>query len=406
MKEEYRRIMKMVQDGKISAEDAAELIEAFHDAPAEPEPAAAGATQSEPTHEPKSKEDVFAKIISQFDQLTKDVAKNVNWQDLNSQLRTGVSKSAEIIKETIDQASKGRKGWGVFFGQSTAKTVDLPLTIDSSKILMLEGVSGDIFVEGGYENASVHIEAVFRAYSEDEAREIAERYTPILEESDHFVTLKHSETDHLSADVTVRLPFGVAVEIKSVSGSVEIKNTHAGARIQGTSGDLNLTGLTGVVDVNLTSGLIRVSDSKTSMTQIESKSGDIRLTDVDGGITVRSSSGDIRMFRCSGRNISAEAASGDVSLDLILPVAGTVNVRTVSGDVLLEIADGSDCRVNLNTIRGQVSSSLILQDESRDNLSLRGKLGDGSGTLDASVVNGSIHLGLRDSTEAKAEFQD
>ena len=36
MKEETRRIMKLVQEGKLSPEDAAELIEAFSDAPDEP----------------------------------------------------------------------------------------------------------------------------------------------------------------------------------------------------------------------------------------------------------------------------------------------------------------------------------------------------------------------------------
>ncbi|MFM9874093.1 MAG: SHOCT-like domain-containing protein, partial [Fimbriimonadaceae bacterium] len=36
MKDEVRRIMQLVKDGKLSPEDAAELIEAFQDAPDEP----------------------------------------------------------------------------------------------------------------------------------------------------------------------------------------------------------------------------------------------------------------------------------------------------------------------------------------------------------------------------------
>jgi DUF4097 and DUF4098 domain-containing protein YvlB len=93
-----------------------------------------------------------------------------------------------------------------------------------------------------------------------------------------------------------------------------------------------------------------------------------------------------------------EAASGDVSVDLAAPVDGAVNLRTVSGDVSVEVPDGSDCRVSLSTLRGTVSTTLELQDAAQASLTLTGRLGEGTGTLDASTVNGSVRLGLRDST--------
>jgi hypothetical protein len=79
------------------------------------------------------------------------------------------------------------------------------------------------------------------------------------------------------------------------------------------------------------------------------------------------------------------------------PVMGAMNVRTVSGDARVFVPDGSDCHVMLSTLRGSVSSTLELADLNQESLTITGKLGQGSGSIDISAVNGDVHLGLVDS---------
>jgi hypothetical protein len=96
--------------------------------------------------------------------------------------------------------------------------------------------------------------------------------------------------------------------------------------------------------------------------------------------------------------LSIESVSGDVVIDLVEPITGTVSVRTVNGSSTLHVVDGSDCRVSLSTLRGTVSCSVELTDAARSEMHVTGRIGEGTGTLDISAVNGSVEMKLRDQT--------
>jgi DUF4097 and DUF4098 domain-containing protein YvlB len=113
-------------------------------------------------------------------------------------------------------------------------------------------------------------------------------------------------------------------------------------------------------------------------------------------MNVRTASGDVRVVNGRGRTLSIEAAAGNVSVEMAEPVKGAMNVRTVSGDARVYIPDGSDCQVMLSTLRGSVSSTLDVVDLNQESLTITGKLGKGSGSIDISAVNGDVHLGLVD----------
>lgn len=407
MKDEIKRIMRLVQEGKLSPEDAAELIEAFSDAPSEPEaeePAPkekAGEPEAgEPKTDEKSTEgsstDPFSRFIGSVERITKDVATSVDWKDIARQIRTGVNKGAEAIKTAVDEASKGKNPWGSVFGSQVKRHFELPLDIPTGRIFRLEGVTANVTVEGGHDIGSITIDASFRAFNEEEAKAIADRYMPVLEESETFVAFRNSENDNLQADITVKLPAGTPVEVRVTSGDIRVSRTSSSVRASSTSGDVHLSDLDGTAEVTVSSGNVTIADAKASVMTVESKSGDMLLTNVSGVINVRTSSGDIRAIRCPARTFSAEAASGDISLDISQPVEGAINIRTVSGDVSLEIPDGSDARVSLSTLRGAVATTLALTDEVIEGLTITGRLGEGSGSIDVSAVNGSVSLGLRD----------
>ena len=116
-------------------------------------------------------------------------------------------------------------------------------------------------------------------------------------------------------------------------------------------------------------------------------------------IEAKTSSGDVTLTDVKPTTLSIEAASGDISADVSQPIDSAVNITAVSGDVKLGIVDGSDCRVTLSTLRGNVSCGLELTDMVREGQKVTGRIGDGTGTLDVSVVTGNVSLVLRDSSQ-------
>ncbi len=399
MKDEVKRIMKLVQEGKLSPDDAAELIEAFSEAPDEPKGTVESPSEGEAGSTESVSEDPIGRFISSIEKIGKDVAKNVNWNDIAGQVRQNVNKGVEAIKHAADEAKKGG-GFSVFFGASQTKRVELPLHVPEGKTLRIEARSGDVSVQGGAELGSLIVDATFRSYDTEEAKKMADVYTPVLEESEHQVVFRQPEGQNMTTDLTVYVPTGVPVEVKLASGDVKIAGTQASVRVDGSSGDLSISEATGSIQLAQGSGDVKVKRCEASILAVETKSGDIRLEDVSGVIELKTSSGDVAVESGRPKTLSVEAASGDVSVDIATPVEGAVNITTVTGDVSVSIMDGSDCRVTLSTLRGSVSKSIELEDEVVEAQKIVGRLGQGNGTLDVSVVTGNVSLGLRDSSKS------
>lgn len=404
MKEDIKRIMQLVRDGKLSPEDAAELIEAFQDAP---EDQAATEAAAEPTAEeasvpPKAEgkvvDDSFSKLIGSIEKFGKEVTSSVNWKEVADNVRVGVNKGVESLRHAADEAKRGRGPFGGVFGARVQKTVELPISVPEGKVLRLENTSGNVFIEGGHPVGSIKVDAEFRAYSDEEAQQISDRYTPVLEENDSAIVFRHPEPNTIVADLTVKIPSGVPLVLSLCNGDLVIAGTEASVNIEHTSGDIRVTRAKGVVEIATTSSDVKISECDLSNLRIDTKSGDVILDKTGGNANIRSSSGDITAYEFRGESLSIEAASGDITADFAHPISGTVNLRTVSGDVTLHVPDGSDARVSLSTLRGVAECKLFLEDMSETHTKVTGKSGAGNGLIDASAVSGNVRLGLRDSS--------
>lgn len=395
MKEEVKRIIKMVEEGKLSAEDAAELIEAFSG------PSTASAVE-EPEVEPEApktegeKKDFFKTITETIEKIGKDAGQSVNWKEIAEQARTSANKGFEALKDAGEKISKGKFEFSIFQAHDTRK-IEMPLSLGAGKGLRIENHCGDVKIVGGFSEGHVVAVAKIKGSSVEDAREKANGYTLVIEESDELVLIKQPDMSGLSVDLTVQIPDKRFVEVKADAGDISILDTKSGARVTSRSGDIHLRQLNGTVEVTAYSGDLKVEDIKTPNLTIESKSGDINLTRVEGNINARTASGDLKVVQSSGKSISIEAVSGDVHVDLDAPVTGSLNVRTVSGDSLVSVVAGSDCRVSLSTLRGEASISVPLSEEAKTDQRITGRLGEGKGTLDVSAVTGNVTLELHDS---------
>jgi len=396
VRDEVKRILNLVQEGKLSADDAYDLIEAF-DGSSEEEPSKTTTATEEPPPAPGASEhaeetpgaakDPFKSLVEAIEKLTKGAATAVDWKEVAKQARESAAVARDTIKEGFENVRKSG-GFG-FFGVYESKEVSLPLSVPEVKILRIENPCGDIAINGGYDIGNVTAQAKFRGPGED-AKTKAEAYTLVIEENDTAVVIKQPDVPGLSVDLHIQLAGSPAIEIRSESGDVQVSETKSGCRVSTKSGDVRLKGLNGQIEISAQSGDLTVEDSTASSLTVDNKSGDIVLRRVVGSANVRTTSGDIAIRDCEMKTLAVDGVSGDVDVDLRTPISGAVSIRTVSGNTLLALPDGSDSRVALKTLRGTVTCGIPLADEARAEGQVTGMLGEGKGTLDVSAVTGNI----------------
>jgi hypothetical protein len=402
MKEEVARIMRLVQEGKLGPEDAAELIDAFQtadgheqEAHAQSERVTAGGPPPPPPpppSDPGEPRDPFRSFVDTMENLGKEVSQNVNWHEVARQVREGARKGVEELRVGLNDIKQGKViGFGWFSAYDT-KEVTLPLGDVTSKALRVENPCGDVKVSGGFTESSVTARARVRGATAEEANEKAQEYTVIVEESDHEILIRQPDVTGLEVDLVIQIASAAQVDVKTSRGDISVFDTGGGCRVANSSGDIKLRGMNGAIEITTQNGDLEIEDSTTPSLTIENKTGDIGVRRVSGNINARSASGDVILEDVSGRTISVESVNGDVKTHLTEPVVGSVNIRTVNGDAELKIPEDSNCRVTLSTLRGEVGSAVALLDEARMEQRITGRLGEGLGSVDVSAVNGDVHL--------------
>ena len=396
MKDEVQRISKLVAEGRLSPEDAADLIDAFYESERSVGEAGSSSANggSPPPPPPPPNRDPFKTFVESVERMTKEGMESVNWQEVAQHARQSAKKGMDALKTGIEDLSKGKVHLGWLTTQEE-KEVTLPLVLGTGKMLKIENTCGSVKVVGGFDVGSVTARAKFRAANLEEAKTKAREYTLIVEESDQVVQIRQPDVSGLSVELEVQLAGTGSVEVRCDSGDVQILDTKGGARIISKSGNVKLRGLVGQVDIASESGDVSVEDALASSITIESKSGSFSGARLRGNIQARAASGDVRITDSSGRLMSFETVSGAIFLELDEPVLGAVSVRTVSGNASVSVPDLSDCRVSLSTLRGAVATEIELREEARTDTRVTGRLGEGTGTLDVSAVTGDVRLELR-----------
>jgi hypothetical protein len=381
----------LVAEGKLSPEDAAEMIAAFEKQEAESaatqEPGAAttGASATDP----------FRNLMDAIEKVARDGKDSVDWNEVGRHAKESAKKGINILRDGLDEIAKGKINLQWFTGQ-VHREVNLPFEPGIGKVLRVENACGGVTIVGGAETSGVIARAKFKGALVDEAQAKANAFVLIIEESDHLVLIRQPDVTGLALELEISVSATMAVEVRVEAGDVRVSNTGSSCRVTSRSGVVDLRGLNGLVEVSSDTSAIVVEDSTTPSLTIENKSGDMTLTRVVGNINARSANGNVRLNSSHGKVIAVESVSGDVLADIDVPITGSVNIRTVSGDAHIGLCDGSDARVSLSTLRGVVSSGLTLEDEARADQRITGRLGSGAGALDVSAVTGNITVEIRD----------
>ncbi len=401
MKEEIKRINKLVAEGKLSPEDAADLIDAFYNSASEdgnvppppPKEAYESAGAQEYATESRAR-DPFKSIVDSIEKLGKEVTEKIDWNEVSEGARSSAKKGLDALKAGLKDVSKGRFDVGWLFSTAT-RELRLPFTITEGQSLSVENGCGDVQIIADSVESYVIAKAKVRGATIEDAKAKADVYTLVVEGSDHGVVIRQPQVSGLEVDLEIHVAATPAVDVKSDTGDVFVRDTKNSCRIKSTDGIVDVKRVSGVVEIVVAAGDVTVEEAQSPNLYIENKSGDIKVRECDANMNLRSSSGNIAVLSSKGKTIAAEAVSGNVTVDLVEPVNGTVSVRTVSGNAHVQVADGSDARVALTTLRGVTSTDIELTDRAQNDQRVTGRLGDGTGTIDVSAVTGNVELQLR-----------
>lgn len=403
------RINKLVADGKLSPDDAADLIDAFYTSEQEershqqeerattPPPKEGESASEKKEYASESKpRDPFRAIIDTVERLGKEVTENVDWKDVSNSARTNAKKGLDALKAGLEDVSKGKFNMSWLFS-TTTREIRLPLTLKDGQLLKIENGSGHITVTPDAVESYVIAHVKVRGANQDDAKAKADLYTLVVENSDHAVEIKQPHETGLDVDLEIFVAATPAIEVKSEAGHVTIRDTKNSCRITSTDGRIDLSGLDGPIEIQAYSGDVHIENSTANNILVENKAGNITVDKVTGNMNLRSASGNITIRGSSGKTIAVEAVSGDISIDVVEPVTGSMSVRTVNGNAWISIPDGSDARVAVTTLRGMAETAIELDDRAQNDQRITGRLGDGNGTIDVSAVTGNVSLSLRNS---------
>lgn len=143
-------------------------------------------------------------------------------------------------------------------------------------------------------------------------------------------------------DVSVEVPHGTAVEVRSDRGKVEVDGLDAALRLHVGDGDVTVATSTGPLDVSVERGTVTATDVAGPTVDVRAGRGNVRVQAARAvpQLLARSSAGTVDVSVPAGRSYAVEASTGagvvdtgDVRKD---PRSGNhVTARSDAGDVTL-----------------------------------------------------------------------
>lgn len=150
-----------------------------------------------------------------------------------------------------------------------------------------------------------------------------------------------------SADLSVAVPEGTRVVVRSGDGEVRVAGPAGGVTVRATDGNVHVSGSRGDVEVRGTDGDVTVDDVRGAVVA-RVTDGSLRVADVSGGVVVRTVDGAVDVLRAGG-DVEARTTSGRLEVS---DVQGALTARSTDGDVLVAAVRGD---VTAATVDGDLT---------------------------------------------------
>ncbi len=375
MDDHRRKILDMLSEGKISAEEAARLLEKLGVEPSEDR---AEKVRAERNREGSGKGSILEGLgmnpgklgekVKRAAKAAQEAAAEVD-REGQGDSASGQAAQGRVSSKRVSAngstayaagqayAEGGTPGVaipgkpGVVHGQSSSisysvSSSDMPSEIRSSTALHVSGkplrvrtVNGGVRVQRG-QGEVVAIEATLRAETEERLRD-AEILTERI--SDGMLSLG------------VKWPGGEAKPGEGCSFSINIPDAR-GLDIETQNGRVDISGMGGAARLSSTNASISANGHQGSL-EATTSNGNITLEEVSESATARSNNGKIKMAGIGGAVI-ANTSNKSVSVELADGNAGPVQIKTDNGKVRLELSEAFKGELKLATSNAKVKFNL------------------------------------------------
>jgi hypothetical protein len=218
------------------------------------------------------------------------------------------------------------------------------LAADGVTQFSIRGISGDIFIDGEADADTVEVwgERVVRSDDPSDAEEQLDRLTVEVRKNGTEIAVHTDQPNHSGGrsymvNYHVRLPDSMKVGVQLTNGTVSIDGISNSVRVESTNGNIDCRKLRGDCAVAL--------------------------------------------------------VNGEIDCEVALPGGGTCTLAAVNGNVNLAVPDTVSAQMEAKVTNGSVSvSGLQIKNMKSSRTSVTGTLGDGTGLIQVSTVNGNIDI--------------
>lgn len=194
------------------------------------------------------------------------------------------------------------------------------------------------------------------------------------------------------ADLVIEVPAGRRIGVYLAVGGVEAHGVEGDMRIDTGSGRVTLSDIRGRVGVDTGSGSIEAERLSGGEVVLDTGSGSITVQDVEApSLWADTGSGSVRMRGVRSREVEVDTGSGSVEIELLTDVERLL-VDTGSGSVTVTVPADFGAEVEMETGSGRIDVDLPVELRTVRRDELRGRIGDGGGTLSIDTGSGGIRL--------------
>ena len=360
MRQDRLEVLKMLAEGKISAEEAEMLLRALDEADAPEEE-----TDTE-DEKPKQEKDFVQEMTEMFQDVGREIEvevsnaiKSVKLPDVKKVVDEVVDQVKSSVSETVDSVSdiadiadeddekrRGKQQLDIFEGTGITK-------IDA------QTANGRITLEG-----SDRDEVAVRAWKEVRGRravaaEFAEQVEVCAEQIGNELRIF---TEHPPSPQGVSLAVHYAIETPR-EVDVNLRTVNSQIEISGISGAIDATTVNGIIELEGDTGPIHARTTNTSIkAEIGLLTDDAEFSTTNGtiGVEVHRCIGSMAALTTNGSidvtlpadfagQLDAEARRGRVHSDFPIPVIGKI-----SSQLKGEIGEGGEAVVKLRSTNGSI----------------------------------------------------
>lgn len=400
MSQETVKILKMLEDGKISSQEANSLLSALGG--------------SRHRHAFKDLNIGHRQLKEEMDNLHENI-RDIDPGRIVAEAMAGVKEGLQGLK-----GLKGLKDIHIerddLRGSEKAeeeKAISVPA--QGITTLSVSQPRSDFEITGT-DGDQINIMAGIQVWAEeqDDAEEKLKSLDITTENDSGILRIKvdgppWTKKRRTKVDFTIEMPRHIMAEISSASGEISVRNLTGGTRLNTASGEIEISGCQGENTLSTASGDIAAAGCSPATLKINTASGDIEIGDCSGDLAFQTVSGDVSASlsgNVRGQTVSGDidikagksgevkinSTSGDIQFNGLISEGNCSAVATVSGDVSIGLASGSSAMIEAVTLSGDIDCGLELAESRKSSRTLSGKLGDGRGSLKVKTVSGDIEI--------------